>query len=187
LHPVSGVILYADKLRKIAIRRETVKRLITGTLMFVFVGVVSLAHPHFRKTVTAKIGTVDAAIAYQTLPSNEVHTQNAKVGSFITPRAQLTLSGELKAGDVTLPAGDYTIGAIKNSDKDWTMALYPGPLARGTEPDMSKMIKLDSLFSSTHGQAEHMYLDIAPGHGKQDGKAVLVLHFGTLYLAGALS
>jgi hypothetical protein len=187
LHLVSGVLLYADKLCKIAIKEETVKRLITGTLTFVVMGGALLAHPHFRKTVTAKIGTVDALIAYQTLPSNEIHTQNAKVGSFISPRAQLTLSGELKAGAATLPAGEYTIGAIKNSDKDWTMALYPGRLARGTEPDMSKMIKLDSLFTLTHGQAEHMYLDIAPGHGKQDGKAVLVLHFGTLYLAGALS
>jgi hypothetical protein len=164
-----------------------VKRFITGTLTFVFMGVALLAHPHFKKTVTAKIGSVDATIAYQTVPSNEMHTQNAKVGSFMTPRAQLTLSGELKAGAVSLPAGEYTIGAIKNGDKEWTMALYPGRLARGTEPDMSKMIKLDSLFSSTHGQAEHMSVDITPGHGKQDGKAVLVLHFGTLYLAGALS
>jgi hypothetical protein len=165
-----------------------VKKLITGTLMFVFISAALVAHPHFRKTVAAKLGNVDATIAYQTVPSNEKHTQDAKVGSFITPRApQLTLSGELKAGAVTLPAGAYTIGAIKNGDKDWTMALYPGQLARGSQPDMSKMIKLDSLFSTTHGTAEHMYLDIAPGHGKQDGKAVLVLHFGTLYLAGALS
>lgn len=164
------------------------KRFVTGTLLLVFAGAALLAHPHFRKSVTAKLGNVDATIAYQTVPSNEMHAQNAKVGTFITPRApRLTLSGELKAGAVTLPAGEYTIGVIKNSDKDWTMALYPGQLARGTEPDMSKMIKLDSLFSSTHGTAEHMLIDITPGHGKQEGKAVIVLHFGALYLAGALS
>ncbi|MCI0417997.1 MAG: hypothetical protein L0387_20405 [Acidobacteria bacterium] len=164
------------------------KTLVTGTLMLVFTAAALVAHPHFRKTVTAKLGNVEAAIAYQTVPSNEVHAQNAKAGTFITPRApRLTLSGELKAGTVTLSAGEYTIGVIKNSDKDWTMALYPGQLARGTEPDMSKMIKLDSLFSTTHGTAEHMLIDITPGHGKQQGKAVLLLHFGTLYLAGALS
>jgi len=117
-----------------------------------------------------------------------MHAQNAKVGAFTTPRApKLTLSGELKAGAITLPAGDYTIGVIKNGDNDWTMALYPGALARGTEPDMSKIIKLDSMFTTSHGTAEHMTIDITPGHGKQEGKAVLLLQFGTLYLAGSLS
>ncbi len=164
------------------------KRLVNGTLMLVLLNAVLLAHPHFRKTVTAKLGTVDATITYQTVPSNEMHAQNAKAGAFVTPRApRLTLSGELKAGDITLPAGEYTIGVIKNSDKDWTMALYPGQLARGTEPEMSKLIKLDSMLLTTHGTAEHMLLDISPGLGKHTGKAVLVLHFGTLYLAGALS
>jgi N-acetylmuramoyl-L-alanine amidase len=67
------------------------------------------------------------------------------------------------------------------------MALYPGALARGTEPDMSKIIKLDSQFTNSHGTSEHMTIYITPGHGKQDGKAVLLLHFGTLYLAGSLS
>jgi hypothetical protein len=165
-----------------------VKRLATGTITFAILGATLLAHPHFRKTVTAKIGTVDVTVAYQTVPSNEIHAQNAKVGAFTTPRApKLTLSGELKAGAVTLPAGDYTIGVIKNGDNDWTMALYPGVLARGTEPDMSKIIKLDSMFTTSHGTAEHMTIDITPGHGKQEGKAVLLLQFGTLYLAGILS
>jgi len=169
-------------------RRRIVKRLATGTMMFAFLCATLLAHPHFNKTVTAKLGTVDVTVRYQTVPSNEMHAQNAKVGAFTTPRApKLTLSGELKAGAITLPAGDYTIGVIKNGDNDWTMALYPGALARGTEPDMSKIIKLDSMFTTSHGTAEHMTIDITPGHGKQEGKAVLLLQFGTLYLAGSLS
>ncbi len=164
------------------------KRLAIATIAFAFAGATLLAHPHFRKTVTAKLGNVDATVTYQTVPSNETHAQNAKVGAFTTPRApKLTLSGELKAGAVTLPAGDYTIGVIKNGDNDWTMALYPGALARGTEPDMAKMIKLESQFNTTHGKAEHMTIDILPGSGKQEGKAVLLLHFGTLYLTGVLS
>ena len=164
------------------------KKLVIGPLTFVALGATLLAHPHFTKTVTAKLGTVDVTINYQTVPSNEMHAQNAKVGAFTTPRApKLTLSAEIKAGAITLPAGVYTIGVIKNGDNDWTMALYPGALARGTEPDMSKVIKLDSQFTTSHGTAEHMTIDITPGHGKQDGKAVLLLHFGTLYLTGALS
>ena len=164
------------------------KRLAIGTMLFAFLGASLLAHPHFRKTVTAKLGTVDVSVAYQTVPSNEMHAQNAKVGAFTTPRAPiLTLSAELKAGAITLPAGEYTIGVIKHGDKDWTMALYPGKLARGTEPDPSKIVKLDSQFATDHGTSEHMMIDITPGHGKQEGKAVLLLHFGTLYLAGSLS
>ena len=99
----------------------------------------------------------------------------------------LKLSAEIKAGAVTIPAGEYTIGVIKNSEKDWTMALYPGAVARGETPDVAKTIKLDSMFSSAHGPAEHMLVDITPGHGKLEGRAVLTLHFGNLFLSGALS
>ena len=42
-----------------------------------------------------------------------------------------------------MPAGDYTIGVIKNGDKDWTMALYPGVLGREDKPDVAKAIKLE--------------------------------------------
>jgi hypothetical protein len=111
------------------------------------------------------------------------------MGTFVTPRRPtLKLSGEIKAGAVTVPAGDYTIGVIKNSEKDWTMALYPGVLPRGGEAvDVAKAIKLESAFSTEHGAAEHMLLDISPGDGKLANRAVLTLHFGHLFLAGALS
>ena len=68
-------------------RRRIVKRLAIGTLTIVVLGSTLLAHPHFRKTITAKLGTVDVTVAYQTVPSNEMHAQNAKVGAFTTPRA----------------------------------------------------------------------------------------------------
>jgi hypothetical protein len=32
-----------------------------------------------------------------------------------------------------------------------------------------------------------MLIDITPGHGKFEAKAVLTLHFGSLFLAGVLS
>jgi hypothetical protein len=150
---------------------------------------LALAHPHFNKTITVKLPSgVEATIAYNTTPANETHAQNAEVGAFVTPRQpKLTLAAELKVGSVALPAGTYVIGAIKNGADDWTMALYPGQIARGEKPDMSKMIKLDSMYSSAEGNAEHMLIDVTPGHGKFEGKAVLTLHFGSLFLAGALS
>ncbi len=147
------------------------------------------AHPHFNKTITAKLPSgVEASITYNTTPANEVRATEAPVGTFVTPRRPvLKLSGALETGTVTVPAGEYTIGVIKNAEKDWTMALYPGALTREDKPDVAKALKLESAFASDKGVAEHMLIDVTPGSGKLQGRAVLTLHFGGLFLEGALS
>ena len=152
-------------------------------------GVLLLAHPHFNKTITVALpGSGEATITYNTTPANELRAAKVAVGEFVTPRQpRLKLSTEIKAGTVTIPAGEYIIGVIKNGEKDWTMALYPGQIARGEKPDVSKVIKLDSVYSESEGKAPHMLIDISPGSGKFEGKAVLTLHFGSLFLAGAIS
>ncbi len=67
------------------------------------------------------------------------------------------------------------------------MALYPAPLPpRPTAPDPAKVIKLESIFDEKIAPASHMLIDITPGRGKFEGKAVLTLHFGTLFLSGLL-
>jgi len=164
-------------------------RHLLSTAAVLAVGTIASGHPHFDKTVTAKLPNgVEATIIYNTTPANELRAAETKPGVFVTPRRPLLkLSGELKAGAVTLAAGEYTIGVIKNSDKDWTMALYKGTLARGETADPAKVIKLESVYSASAGTAEHMLVDITPGHGKQEGRAVLTLHFGSMFLAGALS
>jgi hypothetical protein len=146
------------------------------------------AHPHFNKTVTASLPAgVEVTITYNTTPANEMRAQTAKVGEFVTPRAPvLKLSGEVKNEKATLPAGEYTIGVIKNGEKDWTLALYPGRVARGETPVTAKAIRLDSVFEADKGTAEHMLIDVTPGHGRFTGKAVLTLHFGSLFLSGLL-
>lgn len=159
------------------------------TAALVLVAGAALAHPHFNKTITAKLPSgVEVTITYNTTPSNETHAQNAKVGEFVTPRRpMLKLSADVKADAVTIPAGEYTIGVVKVSDKEWTMALYPGAPQRGVAIEMAKLIKLDSMFETDKGTAEHMLIDLTPGHGKFEGKAVLTLHFGSLFLAGVLA
>jgi hypothetical protein len=166
------------------------KLVICSALGLLLLGVsLAPAHPHFNKSVTAKLPAgADVTITYNTTPSNETHAANASVGTFVTPRRpKLKLSADITAGGVAIAAGEYTIGVIKNSDNDWTMALYPGDMPRGAAPDMSKVIKLTSTFSKAHGTAAHMLIDITPGSGKLEGKAVLTLHFGSLFLEGALS
>ena len=149
----------------------------------------SLAHPHFNKTVSAKLPSgAEATIAYNTTPANLTRAEDAPTGTFVTPRGpSLELSAAILSGGTEVPAGKYTIGVIKNGADDWTMGLYKGGLARGTEPDMANVIKLDSMYSSAMGSADHMLIDITPGSGEFEGKAVLTLHFGTMFLAGALS
>ena len=53
-------------------------------------------------------------------------------------------------------------------------------------PD-AKVVKLESIFDAKVAPADHMLIDITPGHGKFEGKAVLTLHFGTLFLSGLLA
>jgi hypothetical protein len=165
------------------------KRIAVVCSVLVGMAGAAAAHPHFNKTVTAKLPSgVEASISYNTTPANELRATEAPVGVFVTPRRPvLKLSGALETGGVTVPAGEYTIGVIKNAEKDWTMALYPGVLGRADKPDVAKAIKLESAFASDKGVAEHMLIDITPGAAKLEGRAVLTLHFGSLFLSGALS
>jgi hypothetical protein len=164
-------------------------RTLALTVVAGFVASAALAHPHFNKTVTVSLPQgVEAKIIYNTTPANEERAANAAVGEFTTPRGPvLELSGELTAGDTTLAAGQYTIGVIKNAEDDWTLALYPGRLGRGETADAAKVIRLESMFSKDKGTAPHMLIDVTPGDGKFEGKAVLTLHFGSLFLAGVLA
>lgn len=148
---------------------------------------VVTGHPHFQKTTTCKVGNAEAKLEYFTAPANMEHVKNVKTGEFVKSFAKLTLGQELTVGGTSLPAGEYQVGAIKNSDNDWTMGLHKGALGFRDAPDPSKVIKLPSMFSKNHGKAAHIYFDISPGFGKFDGKPVLVWHFGDLYLVGALS
>ena len=149
---------------------------------------VLMGHPHFRKTLTVELpGGVEATVTYQTTIANPNRAQDAEIGTLLVPRGpRLRLSGQISSGATTIPPGEYTIGVIKNGEKDWTMALYPGRLGRRDTPDMSKVIKLDSIFSDSKGTAEHMVIDINAGFDRFEGKPVLTIHFGGLFLAGAL-
>ncbi|HUV14517.1 MAG TPA: hypothetical protein VMY18_12800 [Acidobacteriota bacterium] len=146
-----------------------------------------VAHPHLQKSIDVKIGEVEAKLSFYTSPANPEHVKNAEVGKFSTGYARLSISANLVVGGQTIPAGDYTVGAIRNGDKDWTMVLLPGKLGYEDTPDVSKVIKLKSSFSSSEGTAGHVDYNISPGHGAMTGQAVLVWRYGTLYLAGALT
>jgi hypothetical protein len=157
-------------------------------LVVFFVGTIAIiAHPHLQKSIDVKIGDVETKLSFYTSPANPEHVKNAEIGKFSTGFARLSLAGNLTVGGTTIPAGDYTVGAIRNGERDWTMVLLPGKLGYNDTPDVSKVIKLKSEFSSSEGTAGHVDYNISPGHGAMTGRAVLVWRYGSLYLAGALS
>lgn len=144
-----------------------------------FVSTTFLTHPHFNKTVSTTLDGVDVKVTYLTVPANESYTRDAAVGQFIaSPRAQLEISGELTAADVSVPAGKYTVGVVKNGENDWSLTL--NPVSSGDS------ITLNSMFSADMGTADHILIDISPGHGEHEGMATLTIHFGTLFVSGAL-
>jgi hypothetical protein len=164
-------------------------RNLTWAVGVVAIAAAAAAHPHFNKTISVTLPSgVEAKLTYNTTPANEARAESAAVGAFVTPRGpRLELSGEVSTGSGTIAAGEYTIGVIKGEDGQWTMALSPGRLGRGEQPDMSKVIKLESVYRDDAGVAEHMLIDITPGAGSLEGKAVITLHFGSMFLAGVLS
>lgn len=155
------------------------------TLLFVGMSVIALSHPHLNKLLKLTLpGKAEASISYYTVPANMSHVEKIKVGEFVSSSATLSLSSVASSGSNSVPAGEYTIGAIRGST-DWTLALHP-KLARGDTPDPSKLIHLESWFSTSEGTAHHSSFDMAPGHGILAGRATLTWHFGKLYLAGVL-
>jgi len=162
------------------------KLFVLGGLLFLTASVV-VAHPHFRKTTSVKMGEQEVSVSFFTVPANMTHLEGVADGGFVAPGSpSLKVAADLKGGSATIPAGTYLVGAIKKGD-GWTMVLYPGKLERGEKPDLSKVIKLDSQFNKSADTAEHLVVDIGPGWGKNAGKAVVLIGFGNLWLDGVIS
>jgi len=145
-------------------------------------------HPHFGKTVTASLpGPVELSVRYSTVPAQEVDTEGAPLGKFLNPRAPiLQLSETVSSGSTEIPSGSYTIGLIKKGSGDWTLALHPGRLRQKEVAVTPTIILLNTLSSRSSGRAEHLVMDFNPGTGRFEGKVVLTLHWGTLFLAAEI-
>jgi hypothetical protein len=164
------------------------RKIVITNILLLAVAPVLMAHPHFQKTTSATLpGDVKVTLSFFTVPSNMTHAENAENGAFLTPGfAALEISSAVTAAGVSIPAGTYTVGAVKGGS-GWTMALHPGKLGFQDTPDTSKLINLDSIYEKSSDETSHLVVDVNPGHGKQEGKAVIVLGFGNLWLNGAIA
>ncbi len=162
------------------------KVLILSVVMLTATALV--AHPHFQKTTTAKLSEdVEVSISFFTVPANMEHVAKIGNGEFVSPGLPKFETGTaITAGGASVPAGTYTVGIIKNGADDWTMVLSPGELAFGDSPDMSKLIKLDSMFTEGNDPTGHLVVDVFPGEGKFEDKAVILIGFGTMWVHGLI-
>ena len=162
-------------------------RLASLALALLAIAAVSFAHPHFNKTVSTTIGEVEVSVSYNSTDANMERVAAIEAGAFVSPRGpRLNVSADVMAGDMTIAAGEYTIGVMMDDDGSWTMALHEGRIPRGEMPDMMKVMKLDSRYSEMMGTADHMLIDITAGSGDFAGRPVLTIHFGNMYLQAAL-
>ena len=147
---------------------------------------VLVAHPHFQKTTSAKLtDDLEVSISFVTVPANMDHVANIGNGEFVSPGLpKFKNSSAITAGGASIPAGHLYRGCRKNGADDWTMVLSPGELSFGDAPDMGKLIKLDSSFIKANDDTGHLVVDVFPGAGEFEGKAVILLGFGTMWVQG---
>ncbi len=145
-------------------------------------------HPHFGKTVTANLpGPVELSVRYSTVPAHELDMEGAPLGKFLNPRAPiLQLSQTVRLGSTEIPSGNYTIGLIKKGSDDWILALHPGRLRQKEVAVTPNLILLNTLSSRSSGRSDHLVIDFNLGTGRFEGKVVLTLHWGTLFLAAEI-
>jgi len=162
------------------------KVLILSVVMLTATALV--AHPHFQKTTTAKLSEdVEVSISFFTVPANMENVAKIGDGEFVSPGLpRFEIGTAITAGGASVPAGTYTVGIVKNGADDWTMVLSPGELAFGDSPDMSKLIKLDSMFATGNDPTGHLVVDIFPGEGKFEGKAVVLIGYDTMWVHGLI-
>lgn len=146
------------------------------------------SHPHFRKTVSAKLPGLEVRMEYTTLPWNPAHLSEVKEGFvFHCGYASVELIGEAKLAGRDIAAGKYVLRAVAKDADNWTLFLAAPPADRNGPVDMSTAIQLPTKSLKGQSVHEHLTLDLVPGHGETENKALFVLSWGDRQLEGVLA
>jgi len=166
------------------------RRIAFAILCIALVSGLVMAHPHFAKTIMAKIQNgPEFKLEHITLPYNEKHLAGVKEDFvFHCGYAKLTVNKDVQSGSTKIPAGTYALRAKATSADKWTLVLLPESAApRQGQPDLSKAMVLDSKTLTGRPNHDHLELNIMPGHGPTDGKIMVSVSFGTRTVESVLS
>src|SRR5262249_40883719 len=121
----------------LAPRRSTEELIMHRTLRLAGLAVAAVAalgmfHPHVNRTEVLELENVGKIeLSLVPVPFNPKHLENLEKGYlYHLGFAGLKLPCELKAGDVTVPAGDHTLAARYSGDGQWALVLFPRGLSR---------------------------------------------------------
>jgi hypothetical protein len=93
---------------------------------------LGMFHPHVNRTEVLeleKVGKIE--LTHITVPFNPKHLEKVEKGYiYHLGFASLKLPCDLKAGDVTVPAGEHTLAARYAGDGQWELVLFPKGLSR---------------------------------------------------------
>jgi hypothetical protein len=167
---------------------RTLTRVSAAAAFALVLAMVAGSHPHFRKTVIAKMPELEVRLDYTTLPWNAEHTSQVKDGFiFSCGFATLELDKPAKQGAREIPAGKYQLRARAKDLDNWTFLLIPAPADRNAKPDLTKAVEMTTRTLKGRPIHDHLVVDVSAGHGETDNKAVVVLAWGDRQLEGVLA
>jgi hypothetical protein len=169
-------------------RIDSMKRIVfILPVAFMFLG-SSLAHPHFKKSVSADMKGKAIRLEFTTYPYNEAHLSQVQSGFvFHCGRATLTTTADASCGGQTIPAGRYILRAQAKSIDDWTLVLLPAEETENSyNVDISSGIRLKSSTLTGQPSSHHLALDLNSGHGQTDGMLILSVAYGQRRIEAAL-
>ena len=167
---------------------RTIRRMAAAAGILLLTAPILASHPHFRKTVSAKLPGLEVSMEYTTLPWNPVHLSEIKDGFvFHCGYATVQLTGTARLAGKEIPAGKYVLRARAKDADNWTFVLAPPPPDRNAPVDMAGAIELPTRFLKNQSMHEHLTLDLFPGRGDTDNKALFVLSWGDRQIEGVLA
>jgi len=168
--------------------RKKVTLPILVALCILTTSILVSSHPHFRKSVTAKLPDLELKLEYTTYPWNPSHLAEVKDGFiFNCGNASVELSNAAKHGSAVVAEGKYQLRARAKDVDNWTFLLVPVPEDRNAKPDMMKAIELPTKTFTGRPVRNHLLLDVSAGHGETDNMALFVLLWGDRELEGVLA
>lgn len=145
------------------------------------VGSLAIAHPHFPKIVTMRMGFEKDAptiqVEHLTVTFNKDGFEKAKAGdTWHLAGAKLTSELDVEIGGKAIAKGEYALLTRKTEKGEWELVLDPEgkPFQRTLS---EKAIALATKFETGKPVQEHLRIDLQPSGDKEHVALNLEVHF----------